>query len=135
MVGFMNDLDSDFLAVIGKTTKVTCRNTVTDNGGSDTIKDKFFLLSRKEVYMGNEVSSVDEGEPYPYYSDYSDYTSPNTGADSNRVKYRNGSAQWWWLRTPHSGYGSDVRVVNTAGGLNNNNANNSVGVPPACNVI
>ena len=27
--GFMNGLDADFLAVIGKTTKVTCRNTVT----------------------------------------------------------------------------------------------------------
>jgi hypothetical protein len=135
MVGFMNDLDSDFLAVIGKTTKVTCRNTVTDNGGSDTIKDKFFLLSRKEVYMGNEVSSVDEGEPYPYYSDYSDYTSPNTGTDSNRVKYRNGSAQWWWLRTPTSGGGYAVRYVYTTGYLGNYLAYIGGGVAPACNVI
>ena len=112
--GFMNGMDADFLAVIGKTTKVTCRNNVTDGGGSDTTKDKFFLLSRRELFMGDEVSSVKEGEPYPYYSNYSDYTSPNTGADSNRVKYKNGSPQWQWERTPYAG---------------------SSGVAPACNVI
>lgn len=133
--GFMNGMDADFLAVIGKTTKVTCRNNVTDGGGSDTTKDKFFLLSRRELFMGDEVSSVKEGEPYPYYSDYSDYTSPNTGADSNRVKYKNGSPQWQWERTPYAGSSGYVRFVDYAGSLNNSVANNSGGVAPACNVI
>lgn len=133
--GFMNGMDADFLAVIGKTTKVTCRNNVTDGGGSDTTKDKFFLLSRRELFMGDEVSSVKEGEPYPYYSNYSDYTSPNTGADSNRVKYKNGSPQWQWERTPYAGHSNNVRGVNYAGNLSNNYANYSDGVAPACNVI
>jgi len=133
--GFMNGMDADFLAVIGKTTKVTCRNNVTDGGGSDTTKDKFFLLSRRELFMGDEVSSVKEGEPYPYYSDYSDYTSPNTGADSNRVKYKNGSPQWQWERTPSAGYSSDVRYVYNTGNLNYYGASNGGGVAPACNVI
>lgn len=133
--GFMNGLDADFLAVIGKTTKVTCRNMVTDNGGSDTTKDKFFLLSRREVFAGNEVSNVTEGEPYPFYSDYSDYASANAGADKNRIKYRGGSPQWWWLRTPYTGYGHNVRFVNTAGILSDYDASNSGGVAPACNVI
>lgn len=133
--GFMNGLDADFLAVIGKTTKVTCRNTVTDGGGSDTTKDKFFLLSRREVFAGNEVSNVTEGEPYPFYSDYSDYTNANAGADKNRIKYRGGSPQWWWLRTPNTGNGFSVRYVNTDGLLDSNGARNSNGVAPACNVI
>ena len=133
--GFMNGLDADFLAVIGKTTKVTCRNTVTDGGGSDTTKDKFFLLSRREVFAGNEVSNVTEGEPYPFYSDYSDYTSANVGADKNRIKYRGGSPQWWWLRTPDAGNGCYVRSVRTGGNLSSNIASNSGGVAPACNVI
>lgn len=133
--GFMNGLDADFLAVIGKTTKVTCRNTVTDNGGSDTTKDKFFLLSRREVFAGNEVSNVTEGEPYPFYSDYSDYASANAGADKNRIKYRGGSPQWWWLRTPHTGSGHNVRHVGTDGYLHSNYAYSSSGVAPACNVI
>lgn len=133
--GFMNGLDADFLAVIGKTTKVTCRNTVTDGGGSDTTKDKFFLLSRREVFAGNEVSNVTEGEPYPFYSDYSDYTSANAGADKNRIKYRGGSPQWWWLRTPYTGYGYSVRGVSADGILNGSHAHYSGGVAPACNVI
>lgn len=134
--GFMNGLDADFLAVIGKTTKVTCRNTVTDGGGSDTTKDKFFLLSRREVFAGNEVSNVTEGEPYPFYSDYSDYTNANAGADKNRIKYRGGSPQWWWLRTPHTGDGGYVRFVGTDGFLYSGYyAGNSSGVAPACNVI
>lgn len=134
--GFMNGMDADFLAVIGKTTKVTCRNNVTDGGGSDTTKDKFFLLSRRELFMGDEVSSVKEGEPYPYYSDYSDYTSPNTGADSNRVKYKNGSPQWQWERTPNAGDSNDVCGVSYAGNLYSyGGASNRYGVAPACNVI
>lgn len=113
----------------------TCRNNVTDGGGFDTTKDKFFLLSRRELFMGDEVSSVKEGEPYPYYSDYSDYTSPNTGADSNRVKYKNGSPQWQWECTPGAGNSYSVRVVDGAGNLSNSNASGCGGVAPACNVI
>ena len=85
--------------------------------------------------MGDEVSSVKEGEPYPYYSDYSDYTSPNTGADSNRVKYKNGSSQWQWERTPSAGDSHYVRIVNSTGNLSSGNANYGGGVAPACNVI
>ena len=85
--------------------------------------------------MGDEVSSVKEGEPYPYYSDYSDYTSPNTGADSNRVKYKNGSPQWQWERTPDAGNSLSVRGVDGTGGLGSHNAYDSSGVAPACNVI
>ena len=85
--------------------------------------------------MGDEVSSVKEGEPYPYYSDYSDYTSPNTGADSNRVKYKNGSPQWQWERTPNAGNSVSVRSVYSTGYLNHNYAYYSSGVAPACNVI
>lgn len=133
--GFMNGMDADFLAVIGKTHIIVARNTVCEGGGYDEMDDYFFLLSRREVYMGNEVASVIDGEPYPYYSDYSDLSAPSTGADSNRVKYRGGSAQWWWLRTPTSGNGSYVRGVHTPGILDIHSANGGTGVAPACNII
>ena len=133
--GFLNGIDADFLEVIGETEKVTCHNTVTDGGGSDIITDKFFLLSRREVYAGNEVSSVIEGEPYPYYSDYSDLSAAGTGNDTNRIKYRNGSPQYWWLRTPYSGIGYYVRYIYPAGNLNTSHASGSGGVAPACNII
>ena len=133
--GFLNGIDADFLEVIGETEKVTCRNTVTDGGGSDITTDKFFLLSRREVYAGNEVSGVIEGEPYPYYSDYSDLSVAGTGNDTNRIKYRNGSPQYWWLRTPHSGNGFTVRSISPTGYLYDYGALNSYGVAPACNII
>ena len=133
--GWTSDIDSDFLAVLGKTHIVVSRNTVCDGGGSDEMNDTFFFLSRREVYMGNEVASVVEGEPYPYYSDYSDLSAPGTGADSNRIKYRNGAAQYWWNRTPYAGYGFHVRGVYTTGAVNYNAASFSYGVAPACNII
>ena len=133
--GFMSDLDSDFLAVIGAVHKVTCLNTVTDGGGSVTLDDKFFLLSRSEVYGGKEVNSVDEGEPYPYYSDYSDLSAAGTGNDSNRIKYISNTAQIWYLRTPVSSANYRVRYVTATGAVNYNRASNSYAVAPACNII
>ena len=133
--GFVNGMDSDFLAVLGNVTKVTAKNTVTDGGGSDTTTEKFFLLSRSEVYGGVEVSGVNEGEPYPYYSDYSVLSVAGIGNDSNRIKYRNGSALQWWMRTPYSGSGYYVRYIFTAGNVGGSNASVSYGIVPACNII
>lgn len=134
--GFMKDIDSDFLAVLGASPKVVALNTVTDGGGSVTINnDKFFLLSRSEVYGGKE-NNINEGEPYPYYSNYSDLSAAGTGDDSNRIKYRSGTAQVWWLRSPNSANGYTVRGVNTSGIVGYSNfAHDSVGVAPACNII
>lgn len=133
--GFMNGLDSDFLAVIGKSDKVTALNSVTDGGGSVTLDDKFFLLSRSEVYGGIE-NNINEGNPYSYYSDYSDLSLAGTGDDSNRIKYRDGTtAQWWFLRSPDSATGGNARNVNPAGGVNYYIAGGSGGVAPACNII
>ena len=133
--GWMNDLDADFLAVVGEAEKVTAKNTVTDGGGYDTTTDKFFLLAREEVYMGKE-NSIDEGGAYGYYSDYSDLAAAGTGADTNRIKYLNGTKKYWWLRTPHSGSGSFVRYVSATGEVSNvGDAHNSHGVAPACNII
>ena len=132
--GWMNDLDADFLAVVGEAEKVTAKNTVTDGGGYDTTTDKFFLLAREEVYMGKE-NSIDEGGAYGYYSDYSDLAAAGTGADTNRIKYLNGTKKYWWLRTPNSGYGLSVRYVNPTGAMSGNYASYSHGVAPACNII
>ena len=129
----MNGMDADFLAVIGKTHIVVARNTVCDGGGYDEMDDYFFLLSRSEIYGGVEVSGVNEGSPYPYYADYSDLSAAGMGNDSNRIKYRGGTAQFWWNRTPNSG--SCSNVVYTAGYVGSNGANNSYGIAPACNII
>ena len=134
LAGFMNGMDEDFLAVVGKAEKVTALNTVSDGGGSVTTTETFFLISRSEVYMGKE-NSIDEGDPYAYYEDFSTLSAPGTGADANRIKYRNGSAQYWWLRTLYTGSANRERSVSTDGSLNDYNAVSSHGVAPACNII
>ena len=133
--GFMYGMDADFLAVIGKTHLVVARNTVCDGGGFDEMDDYFFLLSRSEVYGGTEVSGVNEGEPYPYYANYSDLSAAGVEADSNRIKYRNGTAQVWWTRTPSSGNGYSVRNVNATGAVSFGYVSSNGGVAPACCII
>ena len=132
--GWMNGLDADFLAVVGKTRFNVAKNTVCDGGGYDTLSDKFFLVSRENVFAGKE-NNIDEGGAYPYYSDYSDHQSASTGADKNRVKYLNGSASWWWLRSPYSGYAGSPRYVGADGSISGYYAGDSGGAVPACNII
>ena len=100
-------------------------------------EERFFLLSRPEVFAGVERSADGaDGEPYEFYgAGYSDYTSPNTGADTNRLKYRNGTVYYWWLRAPSSGYGFGVRYVSSTGSLGYYGAGISVGVAPACVIV
>ncbi len=131
--GFLKGLDTDFLEVIGDVTKRSALNTVTDGGGYEDLIERFFLISRGEVYGGNE-NGVDEGTPYPYYSEFSDLTAPSTAVDANRIKYRNGSATYWWLRSCYSGSGDSVRYVHPTGNTRNY-AHGTYGVAPACNII
>ena len=132
--GFLSDLDEDFLEVVGEVTKRTVLNTVCDGGGYEDLTEKFFLISRSEAYAGNE-NGIEEGTPYEYYSLGSDLSAAGTGDDSNRIKYRGGSASYWWLRSPNSGNGSRVRIFYPSGDLHYDSANNSYGVAPACNII
>ena len=96
---------------------------------------RFFLLSKSEVFAGNEVTLADEGSPYPYYSDYSDLSNAGINADSNRIKYRNNVAQGWWLRSPVNANASHARTVGATGNISPSFSSNSYGISPACNVI
>ena len=132
--GFLSVVDDELRAVIGTVTKRNALNKVTDGGGYEDSEELMFLLSRSELYGGLE-NSINEGDPYPYYSDYSDLSAPGTAEDSNRIKYRNGSAQYWWQRSCHSGYAHLVRYVYPTGFIGDSVADYSSGVAPACNII
>ena len=127
-------MDTEFLSAIGKVNKRTALNTVSDGGGYEDTEELMFLLSRSELYGGLE-NSVNEGNPYPYYSNYSDLSAPGTAEDSNRIKYRGGSAQYWWQRSCYSGNAHYVRNVYPTGNVNYSHAYHSNGVAPACNII
>lgn len=126
--GFMYGMDADFLSAIGKT-----HISVYDNGGFDEIDDYFFLLAESEVYMHGWEG---EGEPYSYYSDYSDNPYESSDPDSNRVKYTfGGVTAEWWLRTPPSINAFEVYSVSSTGAERHTLVYERCRVAPACNII
>lgn len=128
--GFLNDMDADFLSVIGKTKVKTALSPI-DGGGFIMTNDKFFLLSSAEVY-GSRYHN--EGAAYPFYSDYSEHGDYGNVQDSNRVKFKSGVAQIWSLRTPNAAHAPASVNVNGAIG-SYGNAKQQKGVAPACNII
>lgn len=133
--GFCKNLDSDFLDVISTTHLTIPRNTVSDGGGVDEMDDKFFLLSSAEVYGGTERAGYDDGQPLQYFSDYSDLTAPGAGNDTNRIKKRSGTTQYWWLRTPYVGTANYARCVSPTGSVSTSSALGALGAVLACNII
>ena len=127
-------MEPDFVSVIGKVKKRTVKNAVNEGGGYEDSVEKVFLLSRSEVYAGNE-NNINEGDPYDYFKDFSDSATVTAGKDTNRIKYRNGSAKYWWLRSPNVGLASGVRFIDPSGELNNGGANSARGVAPACCIV
>lgn len=82
-------------------------------------------------------NNIEEGAVYDFYKMFSDLSAPGNGADSNRAKRAIGgtSASYWWLRSPYpSSNTRTVYLVNPDGSLNNTDAYDSHGVPPACNI-
>ena len=133
--GFLHGVDPEFISVLGKVKKVTALNTVADGGGSIETNEKVFLISRTEVYAGNEVAGGD-GKAYAYYANYSDLAAAGTGDDKNRIKYRNGTAKYWWLRSPYAGHAGTVRGVFPSGAVYYVSlATYTIGVAPACVIV
>lgn len=131
--GFLKGMDANFLSVLCAVKKKT-QNSVSDGYGITESDEKFFLLSRPEVYGGTERSADGpDGTVYEYYGQgLSDLSAPSTGADTNRIKYRSSTPYYWWLRTPTSSYGHNVRRVYPDGSVGYYGASGSNGVAPAC---
>ena len=132
--GFMGGLPADFLSAV-QVAAIPCRtNSVYEVNSLDgtefvvnnvyTLKDKFFLLSRPEIYGSWDSSTYKDGELLEFYDGLT---------DTERIKYdAAGSARICWLRSPYPGHAGHERGVNTSGALNNNYANGAYGVAPAC---
>ena len=132
--GFMLGLPADFLAAV-QPAAIPCRtNSVFEVNSLDgteytvnkvyELQDKFFLLSRPEIYGSWDSATYKDGELLEYYEGLTDI---------ERIKYdAAGSARYCWLRSPHPGYASYERSVHTSGALRSNYAIYGYGVAPAC---
>ncbi len=95
----------------------------TDRSGANGLSCKIFLLSAREVgfsdtYIPNDGAKLD-------------YFNSGNGTDTKRVAKYNGSAAFWWLRSPGTGHASRVWSVYSDGQYSNYSANYTYGVRPA----
>lgn len=85
--------------------------------GTQTTHDKLFLLSEVEIFGTTTYSVPGEGTQYAYYK-----------AGNSKVKKVNGSANYWWGRSPFSGNTNNFCYVNYGGNADYYGASNSRGV-------
>jgi hypothetical protein len=96
-------------------------NKLTSAGNrSSTINatvDKLFLLSEIEIFGTTTYSFAGEGSQYAYYQ-----------AGNTKIKKVNGSADYWWERSPYSSSTADFCQVNSGGAADVYSASSSDGV-------
>ena len=100
----------------------------TDQTGANGLSCKVFLLSVREVgFTVNESSySPNDGAKLTYFE-----SGNGSSAKQKRIAKLNGSATYWWLRSPYTSSTGRVFYVYSNGGWNYYNANDSYGVRPA----
>lgn len=137
--GFLTDFSAQMKAALLDTTLTVAKATV-DGGGSESVVDKVFLLSKQEVGLGSE-NNIAEGSLLALFS--SDNSSrlckPTANAVSNSTytdSNLSASQNWrWWLRSPYSSGSVGVRNVASDGSSGSYNAFRGYsGVRPALNL-
>lgn len=83
----------------------------------NTTADKLFLLSEIEIFGSVSNSKSGEGTQYDYYK-----------AGNSKVKNLNGSADFWWERSPVGAYSSSFCGVGRTGYTNDDSAVGAHGV-------
>lgn len=98
-----------------------------DQSGANGLSCKVFLLGGYEIGLPtNQVGSY-----LPNDGAKLDYFNANTGPDSKRIAYLNGSAAFWWLRSPYTRNAGSVWRVYSDGDCDGYYASVSLGIRPA----
>ena len=100
----------------------------TDQSGANGLSAKIFLLSGYEVgWTTSDYSYFPvDGAKLSYFE-----SGTGTSANNKRIANLNGSAAYWWLRSPNTGSTYSVWRVNAGGGYYYNDASSSYGIRPA----
>ena len=120
MRGRMSTYKSQLPAALRNVIKTVKKKSGTGGGsssGTQQTNDDLFLLSEIEIFGTTTYSVAGEGTQYEWYK-----------AGNSRIKKVNGSANYWWERSPYSGNTSYFCYVSGSGSATNNNAYYSYGV-------
>lgn len=126
---FLNLLESNIKNAI-KQVKLPYRKgsgtSTTVTSGSNGLSAKIFLLSATETSFSFSYMPSGEGAELAYFKGCADNSS-----DSKRVAKLNGSATYWWLRSPYCYYFGSALRVNSNGDWGSNYCSGSYGIRPA----
>lgn len=126
---FLAMLDSNIQKAI-KQVKLPYRKgsgtSTTVTSGSNGLPAKIFLLSATEMSFNFSYMPSGEGAELAYFKGCADNSS-----DSKRVAYLNGSAAYWWLRSPRCSYSGIALGVGSNGDWGNDGCSDSYGIRPA----
>lgn len=120
MRGRMSTYKSQLPAALRNVIKTVKKKSGTGGGsssGTQQTNDDLFLLSEIEIFGTTTYSVAGEGTQYEWYK-----------AGNSRIKKVNGSANYWWERSPYSGNTSNFCTVGSSGGANTSGAHGSYGV-------
>jgi hypothetical protein len=133
--GFLYGIDPEFKAVLGRVKLRTAKNTVTDGGGYTDGEYLGWLASMTELGWGANNSVYEtspdadsnvSNEPFALY---------DGATNSDRIKYNNGTARVWWLRSPNPSSANGERSVITDGSLNHSGADYGSWAVPGLDII
>lgn len=147
MITLLSQLPADLQAVIKSVNKKS-----TNGGGSSsapvtattTSSDKLWLLAFAEIFSktsieGSSTSSIKnnaagyeaEGEQYDYYKTLIGDNNGGTSTNAALIKYLSngdGSAYFWWLRSPYVTYAAFFWYINGSGDASYYYASDAYGV-------
>lgn len=128
---FLNLFDNDIKNAI-KQVKIPYQNGTGSGGsvasGANGLSCKIFLLSGYELGWTTSDSSYfpRDGAKLSYFS-----SGTGSAANNKRIANYNGSATYWWLRSPYTNYAYVVWYVYSNGSYNGWDYNFTYGVRPA----
>lgn len=120
MRGRMSTYKSQLPAALRNVIKTVKKKSGTGGGsssGTQQTNDDLFLLSEIEIFGTTTYSVAGEGTQYEWYK-----------AGNSRIKKVNGSASYWWERSPISGSTAGFCFVDSSGSANSVIANSGRGV-------
>ena len=127
---WLNKLDANIRAQV-KQVKLPYVNGTANSAvasGANGLSCKIFLLSGYEVGFTQSVNSYFpiDGVRLAYFQD-----GDGTAARNIRIANYNGSATYWWLRSPGTDYTDSAWYVNAVGSYDGYNCSNAYGIRPA----
>ena len=115
MATLLSQLAPDLKNAIIKVKKLT--SVGIQSAPINVTEDSLFLLSEVEIFGFNAHTNAGEGSQYEYYQ-----------SGNSRVKTVNGSASYWWERSPYGSNSTAFCSVDSGGNAIGSGASRSNGV-------